>query len=580
MAAVFYTSRCAMQRDTWTVEETMQRLTATHVREAIVQRWFVLSLAVALATAVLTLVWVGNRAVTGWQQSAALLAERRAQEKAMLLSVALDRDMKAVQGSVLARFGGRRLAFRDPYELFDLVTSAFSQYPYADSIFVWRAEKGHPAGRLFVFHRVDRPPVWAAQWQTESPFPVTLLRDPPPLLEMVDAIRAGANGEQFLLTDLRANSSTYQVGTSLFYDVAAGQHLVGAVGFLADLQWVREHYFGELMKQVESVIGEAGVRFSVLDDDRQVVATTGAPIPDSVSFERVFPLAFFDRSLLAAQSKLALTAPWSIRVDSSRFGEATGRPWAALWWLMSITAAAALVSVLLVVQSVRSHAELAAMRSDFVATVTHDLKTPLALIRVVGETIGMGRYTSDNQIDEYGRLLRAEATRLTLRIDNLLAYARAADALAAHRFDRVDLLDVIHESIHRAGARLSAFDVEVHVADAVLVAGDHAALVQVLDNLLDNAMKYSAEIRRIAISATTEDGFAVVAVADRGIGIASADRGRVFEKFFRARTGRSGSGLGLAIAQKIVTAHHGRIDLTSELGVGTTVTVRLPSIES
>ena len=92
-----------------------------HLREAILHRWFVATLVCLLSVAVLMLVWIGHRAFEGWQRSAALLAERRAQEKAMLLSVALDRDMKAVQASVLVRFGGRRLAFKDPYELFDFL---------------------------------------------------------------------------------------------------------------------------------------------------------------------------------------------------------------------------------------------------------------------------------------------------------------------------------------------------------------------------------------------------------------------------------------------------------------------------
>jgi len=92
----------------------------------------------------------------------------------MLLSVAIDRDMKAVQASVLTRFGARRLAFSGPYELFDSVDSAFSQYPYLDSSFVWRAED----------------PV-----QQASPFPVALLRDPRALNPMVAAIRSSETGE-------------------------------------------------------------------------------------------------------------------------------------------------------------------------------------------------------------------------------------------------------------------------------------------------------------------------------------------------------------------------------------------------
>jgi signal transduction histidine kinase len=123
---------------------------------------------------------------------------------------------------------------------------------------------------------------------------------------------------------------------------------------------------------------------------------------------------------------------------------------------------------------------------------------------------------------------------------------------------------------------LSAFEVDENIADAPLVVGDHAALVHVFDNLLDNAIKYSDDTKQLAIRSTVENGLAVVSVADSGIGIARADLGRVFEKFFRARNGKSGSGLGLAIAQKIVLAHRGTVEIASELGIGTTVTVKLP----
>jgi hypothetical protein len=170
-----------------------------HLRHAILAQSFVLLLGAALCAAVLTLLWVANRAFSGWQRTTVALAERRAEEKALLLSVALDRDMKAFQSSVLGRFGERRLAFRNPYDLFDIVAAAFAQYPYADCIFVWRSEPDAPAGRLYVFDRVDRPPAWAIDRQP-SPFPVALVVDPPPLMPMVAAIRARDTREQFLLT--------------------------------------------------------------------------------------------------------------------------------------------------------------------------------------------------------------------------------------------------------------------------------------------------------------------------------------------------------------------------------------------
>ena len=366
-----------------------------------------------------------------------------------------------------------------------------------------------------------------------------------------------------MLDTFRNAGREYQVVASLFYDRAPGQPLVGAVGFLADMDWVRRFYFRELMRQVESVIGEQGVTFSILDDHMVTVATSGASTGPGVRFERTFPLAFLDRSLLAAQSKLATTPLWTIRVESSIGPEEGVQPWGALWWLMASAALASIVGMLVVAQSIRTTAELASMKSDFVATVTHDLKTPLALIKVVGETLEFGRYTSEDRIDEYGKLLRLEATRLSLRIDNLLAYARVTERRVWDRANPVDLLEVIHEALHRVEPRLTGFDVEVNLADVPQVVGDQEALLHVFDNLLDNAIKYStgSAHKHVGIRTTTDGNMAVVEISDRGSGIDAADLSRVFEKFYRGRNRRSGSGLGLAIVHKIVAAQNGSIDL-------------------
>lgn len=546
-----------------------------HLRHAILAQSFVLLLSAALCAAVLTLLWVANRAFAGWQRTTVALAERRAEEKALLLSVALDRDMKGFQSSVLGRFGERRLAFRNPYDLFDIVAAAFAQHPYADCIFVWRSEPGAAAGRLYVFDRVDRPPAWAIDRQL-SPFPVALVVDPPPLMPIVAAIRAGDSREQFLLTEARAGGVRYQVVTSMFFDRSATQPLVGAVGFLADLTWVRDHYFGDLLKEVETVIGEDGVSFSILDEDLKPVASRGRAVDDGISFERRFPVAFFDRSLLAAQSKAATVPFWTIVVRSSVNAAAPAPPWSALQWLMLIAALASLGSMALIAVSVRAIARNAAARSEFGAMMTHDLKTPLALVKAVGETLEYGRQPPGRSLDEYGRLLRLEASRLTLRIDNLLAYARANSAQRVYRADTVDLLEIIHESLHRAEPKLVGFTLDENLTDASMVVGDHTELVHVFDNIIDNAIKYSADTKRIAIRTAVSGNNTIVSVQDWGIGIAAGDLKRVFEKFFRGRSEPSGSGLGLAIAKAIVDAHGGTLAVDSEPGHGTTVTINLP----
>jgi signal transduction histidine kinase len=218
------------------------------------------------------------------------------------------------------------------------------------------------------------------------------------------------------------------------------------------------------------------------------------------------------------------------------------------------------------------------MRSDFVSTVTHDLKTPLALIRLIGETLGR-RYSSPETVATYAQLLSTEAAQLTLRIDNLLAYARVAEVPTPHQFATVDLLDVVQESLRRAEPRLRVlgFEVDSDLSEAPSVRGDQAALVQVLDNVIDNAIKYSGASRMLIVHGTVADDMACVTVQDYGIGIPERERTRVFDKFFRGRNaGATGSGLGLAIARRVVLEHGGTIDIETAVDCGTTVRIRIP----
>lgn len=541
-----------------------------------------LSLVVALCVATSVLLWVGHRAIVGWERSAAMLSERRADEEATMLGVALDRDMKGVQVSVLGRIGERRLDFRTPSDLVDMVASTFARYPYPDSLFVWRNSNA-AEGRLHVFNRAARLPCWdVPSKERHSNFPVLIRSNPPALAELVAAIRRERTREQFVLHQLTIAGRPYQAIFSLFFDAPGSSEPAAAAGFLVDLDWVRREYFSELLRQVESVIGDDDVSFSILDDAAVTVASTGTTPAQAITIDRGFPLAFVDRGLLAAQPSSANVPRWTVRISADRDVRSLTWMWRGLWWLMTGACVVAVIGVVLIGNALRATAELAVARTEFVSTVTHDLKTPLALIRLVGETIGRGRYTSPAAIDRYGRLLSAEASRLTLQIDNLLAFARATEAPRAARLESVDLLDVIQESLQRAEPRLRSlgFEVDAQLSEAPLVNADRSGLLQVFDNLFDNAIKYSAATRAISVRTFTERGFAYVAIEDRGIGIPQGDRHRIFDKFFRARNARvAGSGLGLAIVRRLMDLHGGSVALTSTLDVGTTVTIGIPLIE-
>jgi signal transduction histidine kinase len=253
--------------------------------------------------------------------------------------------------------------------------------------------------------------------------------------------------------------------------------------------------------------------------------------------------------------------------------------------LISCATLALLASLLFILRAARTRAELATMKSEFVSAVTHELKTPLALIRLVAETLERGRYNSGETIREYATLLSKETARLGRLIDNLLTYSRLSDVRQIYTFEAIEVQDLIEDALDQFRPRLKELGFQLSVdiaADLPAVRADRAAMSQVFENLVDNAIKYSNGRRELRISASrAPDAHEVeIMVRDAGPGIPAEDLARVFEKFYRGRGAKtSGSGLGLSIARRVVESHGGGIELSSRLGDGTTVNVRLPEME-
>jgi signal transduction histidine kinase len=250
--------------------------------------------------------------------------------------------------------------------------------------------------------------------------------------------------------------------------------------------------------------------------------------------------------------------------------------------LISIAAAASLLALVLTVRADRASAALASMKSDFVAAVTHELKTPVATIRLVGDTLSNGRYTSPKTVQEYAGLLSVEASRLGASIDNLLAYARYSSSLAASATDRADVepTELVEDALQAVRPVLAnlEFDLVVDVPpDLPKICIDRSAMIRALDNIVDNAIKYSTTDKHLAVRGRATARNVTLTVHDRGTGIARKDLSRVFERFYRGgNVTVSGSGLGLPIAKRIVESHGGSIEVRSVVGSGTEVDVTLP----
>ena len=220
------------------------------------------------------------------------------------------------------------------------------------------------------------------------------------------------------------------------------------------------------------------------------------------------------------------------------------------------------------------------MRRDFVANVSHELKTPMGALALLAETIAAEH---DPQVmHSLASQVLAEADRLGRIVDDLLelSLVEAQDSPAGQS---VTVEALIGEAIERVRQVASARGIPLHLSSSLgrlVVACDPAQVVSAITNLLDNAVKYSDAGARVEIEARGEEQWAVIEVRDRGIGIPTKDRERIFERFYRVDRARSratgGTGLGLSIVRHVVDLHGGDVTVESREGEGSTFRIRLP----
>ncbi|HET6428591.1 MAG TPA: HAMP domain-containing sensor histidine kinase [Phycisphaerae bacterium] len=225
---------------------------------------------------------------------------------------------------------------------------------------------------------------------------------------------------------------------------------------------------------------------------------------------------------------------------------------------------------------------LTRLKNDLIATVSHELKTPLASMRVLVDTLLDGRAGDSKQATEYLQLIARENVRLSRLIDNFLTFSRMERNKRAFDRGAVDVAGVLAEAVESVRERFSAPSCELSVdvpEELPIVEGDRDALLTVVLNLLDNAFKYTGDQKRVCLSAAARDGQVAISVADNGIGMTRRQQRRVFDRFYQAdrRLSRSaeGCGLGLSIVKFIADAHGGTVEVSSS-GEGSRFTVNLP----
>ena len=226
---------------------------------------------------------------------------------------------------------------------------------------------------------------------------------------------------------------------------------------------------------------------------------------------------------------------------------------------------------------------LDSIRRDFVANISHELKTPIGALSILSEAV-LDASNDPEAIARFASRMQAETKRLSDLVQEIINLSRLQDDDPLKNGKSVDIAEVITEAVDQS--RLNAEKRKISLIheeiDAAAINGDRNQVTMAIHNLIENAINYSPDGTRVAITLKVVDGIAEVAVSDQGIGIPEKDLERIFERFYRVDPARSrltgGTGLGLSIVKHIATNHGGDVSLWSVEGAGSTFTIRLPLI--
>lgn len=317
-------------------------------------------------------------------------------------------------------------------------------------------------------------------------------------------------------------------------------------------------------------LGDPTMRLALMDADGQAVFGT--------------PPASSARTAVRTAALTAL--PWTVHVsaaDPAALSSGLAARRRLLLAGLSILAVLLLVSTGFVVSSVTRELAVARMQSEFVASVSHEFRSPLTSIRQLVSMLAEGRLASEEHRRRSYEFLAGETGRLERLVEGLLEFGLAEAGRARYRLERLDAADIVRGTVAAFAPTVASKGYEVQVLladDPCPILADRDALGRALWNLLDNAVKYSPDARTVWVETTRGNTGVAITVRDAGMGIPAAEQTMVFRKFFRGASSRvagiKGTGIGLSTVKQIVSAHGGDVRIRSTPGAGSAFTIDIP----
>jgi signal transduction histidine kinase len=358
----------------------------------------------------------------------------------------------------------------------------------------------------------------------------------------------------------------FLVSYAILPDFQSEQTFYG--GFCWDLNLLKNQI---MPKVLEDITKDSGLDFKIVDERGQNITTGKEELTSKESLTLTFRM---------------IPLPWKLLVSHPEIKalEKTARREIFFYGvLLTVIVALMLLGAVLIARDISRESETTRLKTEFVHNISHELKTPLTLIRLYGETLQRKENLTNEEKKECYEIITKESERLSHLINNVLDFSRIEMGRKEFDFKKGNLADVIRDTLesYRYHLEKKGFAIHKDIArDLPEMNFDGEAIASVLINLLSNAMKFSPKEKEVTVRLFRDDENAVLQVADKGIGISPKEVSKIFQRFYQSEnktvSETRGSGLGLTLVKHITEAHNGRIQVESEPGKGSIFSVILP----